>query len=105
MMIAPSASNTDADVQRSSNNRRPSWSGALLMLGARLGFAVAVQAIVAWVFFLRWLSVFRTRSRGLLIPKREMQCSTVSSVHPAKPPNTVNPVLAHPAVSHLIVCS
>jgi hypothetical protein len=57
MMIAPSASNTDADVQRSSNNRRPSWSGALLMLGARLGFAVAVQAIVAWVFFLRWLSV------------------------------------------------
>jgi membrane protease YdiL (CAAX protease family) len=61
MMFAPSVSNTNAGVQRSLNNRRPSWSGPLLMLGARLGFAIAVQAIVAWVFFLRgeampWLS-------------------------------------------------
>jgi uncharacterized protein len=61
MMIAPSTSNTNAGVQRSLNNRRPSWTGPLLMLGARLVFALAVQAVVAWVFFLRgeatpWLS-------------------------------------------------
>ena len=53
MVSAPSTSNTKAGVQRSLNNRRPSWSGPLLMLGARLDFAVAVQAFVAWVFFLR----------------------------------------------------
>src|SRR3981189_2023470 len=52
----------------------------------------------------RGLSVFRTRSRGLLPLKWKKHCSTVSSVHPAKPPNTVNPVLPDPAVSHLMVC-
>jgi uncharacterized protein len=61
MMIAPSTSNTNADVLRSSNNGRPSWSGPLMMLGARIGFAVVAQAAVAWAFFLRgestpWLS-------------------------------------------------
>jgi membrane protease YdiL (CAAX protease family) len=61
MMIAPSAPNTNAGVQRSLNNRPFSWSGPLLVLGTRLGFAVAVQAVVAGVFFLRgeatpWLS-------------------------------------------------
>jgi membrane protease YdiL (CAAX protease family) len=61
MMIAASTSNTNAGVQRSLNNSRPAWTGPLLMLGARLGFAFAVQAAVAWVFFLRgeatpWLS-------------------------------------------------
>jgi membrane protease YdiL (CAAX protease family) len=61
MMIAPSTSHGNAGVQHSLNNRRPSWPGSLLMLAARLGFAVAVQAVVACVLFLRgeatpWLS-------------------------------------------------
>ena len=61
MMIPPSASNINAGGQRSLNNRLPSWSGPMLMLGTRLGFAVVVQAVVAVGFFLRgeatpWLS-------------------------------------------------
>jgi len=55
MMIAPTVSNTNAGVQSSLNNRPPSWSGPLLMLGTRLGFAVAVQAVVAGVFFISFL--------------------------------------------------
>jgi membrane protease YdiL (CAAX protease family) len=53
MMSAPSTSNAKASPQRSFNNGRPSWAGPLLMLGARLGFAVAAQAAVACVFLLR----------------------------------------------------
>jgi membrane protease YdiL (CAAX protease family) len=53
LMIAPGTSNSNAGVQRSLNNRLLSWSGPLLMLGMRLGFAIVVQAIVAAVFFLR----------------------------------------------------
>jgi membrane protease YdiL (CAAX protease family) len=52
-MIAPSTWNTDAGVQRSSDNGQPTWAGPLLMLGARLGLAVAAQAVVTFVFFLR----------------------------------------------------
>ena len=60
-MTAPSTSNTNADPQRSLNSGRPAWVGPLLMLAARLGFAVAAQAVVAWAFFFRgkvtpWMS-------------------------------------------------
>lgn len=48
-MIALSAPNANAGVQRSLNNRPFSWSVPLLTLGTRLGFAVAVQAVVAGV--------------------------------------------------------
>ena len=49
MMIALSAPNANAGVQRSLNNRPFSSSVPLLTLGTRLGFAVAVQAVVAGV--------------------------------------------------------
>ena len=48
-----SPSNTNAGVHRFLNNGRSSWTGPLLMLGARLGFAVAAQAVAAGVFLLR----------------------------------------------------
>jgi membrane protease YdiL (CAAX protease family) len=53
MMSAPGTLNIDAGVPSSSNNARPSWAGPLLMLVARLGFAVAAQALLAGVLLLR----------------------------------------------------
>jgi membrane protease YdiL (CAAX protease family) len=53
--------NTQADAQHRPNNKHMSWAGPLLMLIARPAFAIAAQAAVAGVFYLRgeakpWLS-------------------------------------------------
>lgn len=60
-MSAPTTTSISVRVQRSWNQGRRSWEGPLLMLGARLGFAVVAQALVACIFLLRgksapWMS-------------------------------------------------